>query len=168
MDRPFKVGELIDLDGETCRVEKIGLRTTSLLNLLDNEKIILPNSMVASTKISNITQPNGKRILSISIGVAYGTDIQKAESLMLQVANAHPMILKDNDNKPYIRFSEFGDSAINLSLFVTVDEVLYQWKALSDIREGIYKQFNQEKIEIPFPQSDIHIKSDSTLAVKNS
>jgi small-conductance mechanosensitive channel len=160
LDRPFKIGDLVELDtGETCEIKKIGLRTTTMLNTTDNELIILPNNDVANKKVVNITAMDGKRTILVEVGVAYGTDVQKVKDILLGIAKKHPDILQEPPDAPYVRLAKFGDSSIDFKLFPTVDDARKQWRVGSELREAIDKRFKEENIEIPFPQSVVTFKS---------
>jgi small-conductance mechanosensitive channel len=161
LDRPFKIGDLVELDsGETCEIKKIGLRATTMLNTSDNEMIILPNNDVANKKVVNISAMNGIRTLTIEVGVAYGTDVEKVKRVLLGIANAHPDIIKEGPDKPYTRLAKFNDSSIDFKLCPTVDDARKQWRVGSELREAIDKRFKEEGIEIPFPQSVVSFKSN--------
>jgi MscS family membrane protein len=166
LDRPFKIGDLVELDtGETCEIRKIGLRTTTMLNTTDNELVILPNNDVANKKVVNITAMDGKRTILVEVGVAYGTDVQKVKEILLDIARKQPDVLQEAPDAPYVRLSKFGDSSIDFKLFPTVDDARKQWRVGSDIREAIDRRFKEEKIEIPFPQSVVSIKNSTETVI---
>jgi len=159
-DRPFKVGDLILMDdGDYCRVEHIGMRSTKLYNTFDHDMIIVPNNKIANEKVTNLTLPDNKIKVNLSIGIGYKSDVQKAKQIMLDAANKNPAIINDEDDrKPIVRLAEFEDSAIKLKLFAWVYEIDSQWRVGGEIREEILKRFKEEKIDIPFPQRVIHME----------
>jgi len=159
-DRPFKVGDLVLMqNGDYCRVEKIGMRSTKLYNTFDHDVIILPNSKIANEMVVNLTEPDNKMKVKVTVGVSYDTDIKKAKSIMLDVANTHPDVLQDDDRKPFARLVEFADSAINIKLYTWVNHLDNQWRVGGEIREEIWTRFQEEGIEIPFPQRVIHMEN---------
>ncbi len=159
-DRPFKVGDLITLDsGEIVEVKKIGLRSTTLYNGGNNEIIVLPNNDIANKKVINQTRPDGRRKITIEVGVAYGTEVAKVKEILYDIAIHHPHVLKDEGKEPIIRLAEFADSSINFKMFAWVDDINNQWSTASDIREEVDKRFREAGIEIPFPQQVVYYKN---------
>ncbi|MBC7108113.1 MAG: mechanosensitive ion channel [Methanomassiliicoccales archaeon] len=159
VDRPFKVGDLILMeDGEVCEVRKIGLRSITLYDIFKHSNIIIPNNEIANKKIINIVQPDRKYKRSVTVGVAYGSDVKKVESILLQAALEHPNVLKDEEHAPVVRFEDFGDSALIFTIYFWVDDVRNQWKATSDIRKKIDEKFREAGIEIPFPQRTVWLR----------
>ncbi|MCK4266947.1 MAG: mechanosensitive ion channel family protein, partial [Thermoplasmata archaeon] len=161
-DRPFKVGDLVLMEnGDYCRVEHIGMRSTKLYNTFDHDVIILPNSKIANEKVINLTEPDNMMKVKVTVGVAYGTDIDRAKEIMLEAANAHPDILQDEGRAPFARMVEFGDSALDLKLYTWVNHLDNQWRVGSELREAILHRFEDEGIEIPFPQHVVHMERDT-------
>lgn len=154
VDRPFLEGDLIQLDeGDVCEVKQIGMRSCKLYSIYENIMIIMPNTKLASGRIVNLTAPDIKIKIKIRIGVAYGTDIDKVQEILLDIAKKHPHVLKDTeDHHPFVLFTDFGDNSLNFMLGVWIDSVYSRGRIKSDIHSEIYKKFNAEGIEIPFPQ----------------
>jgi MscS family membrane protein len=158
-DRPFKVGDLILMDGgDYCRVEHIGMRSTKLYNTFDHDMIIVPNNKIANEKVTNLTLPDIQMKVQVEIGIDYKSDIKKAKQIMLDAANKNPGVIHDEDKKPLVRLTEFEESAIKLKLFAWVFELDSQWRVGGELREEIITQFRAEGIEIPFPQRVIHME----------
>jgi MscS family membrane protein len=158
-DRPIKVGDTILVDGAYCRVEKIGLRTTWLYNRFDHDIIIFPNNDMAGSKIVNLTEPDNKFKAKAAVGVAYGSDLEQVEKIMLEAIRKQPgVILDDPDRVPFFRFQEFGDSSLNCKVTAWIHDIFDQWKIAHNTRLEIYKRFNEEGIEIPFPQRVVHME----------
>ena len=158
-DRPFKVGDLVLMgNGDYCRVEKIGMRSTKLYNTFDHDVIILPNSKIANEKVINLTEPDNKMKVKVTIGVDYDTDIQKAKKIMLDVANKHTDVINAEDRDPFVRLVDFGDSSINLKLYTWVYHLDDQWRVGGEMREEIFELFKKEGIDIPFPQRVVHMQ----------
>ena len=168
LDRPFKIGDLIFLEGgEYCRVESVGMRSTKLYSIFDHELIILPNNTIANQKIINIVKPDARIRKKIEVGVAYGSDLEKVQYIMYQSAKQHPNVVDEPGYEPQVRFVGFGDSSLDFIMYVWIDEVLNQWEVMSDIRLEIDARFRKEQVTIPFPQRTIwlnHVKQEKTKA----
>ncbi len=156
IDRSVQVGDIIELEGKIGRVEEIKLRTTRAVTI-DNKVLIIPNHQYLTNSLYNWTQ-NGKTTReSVSVGVAYGSDVNLVKSLLLQAAKSHEMVLKHP--APIVLFENFGDSALEFRLIFTLNDSFIGVIPKSDIRFEIDKLFREHNITIPFPQRDIHIIS---------
>jgi MscS family membrane protein len=156
LDRPFKIGDIILLEsGEYCQVENVGMRSTKLYSIFDHELVILPNNSLANQKIINLVQPDNRIKVRLNIGVAYGSDVKKVMGILSSVSLDHENVVKDAGLEPVVRFSDFADSSLNFILIVWVDDVMNQWKVLSDLREKIDVMFKENGVEIPFPQRTV-------------
>ena len=160
-DRPFKVGDLVLMEnGDYCRVEKIGMRSTKLYNTFDHDMIILPNSKIANEKVINLTEPDNKMKIKVIMGVAYDTDLDRAKNIMLTAGQNHPDVMQDDGHSPFVRVVEFADSSINIKLYGWVHHLDDQWRVASELKEEIFHTFNKVGIEIPFPQHVIHMEKE--------
>ena len=161
-DRPYEVGDFINLDtGERGQVTQIGLRSTRLLTQ-DDVEISVPNSVMGNAKIINESGgPYQKFRIRIKVGVAYGSDIDKVDQVLVEVAEAHPEICKTPT--PRTRFRAFGTSSLDFELLAWVQEPVLRGRLEHELNRGVYKAFNDAGIVIPFPQQDIHIKNPSEL-----
>jgi small-conductance mechanosensitive channel len=156
IDRPFKIGDVIYLEpGEYCRVENVGMRSTRLYSIFDHELVIMPNNAVANQKIINIVKPDAKIRKKFKIGVAYGSDLKKVMNILFEASKKHPNVIKEKEFEPIIRLSEFGESSIDFTVILWIDEVMNQWKVVSDLLFEIEEQFKKENITIPFPQRTV-------------
>lgn len=156
LDKSVRVGDLIYLDTNTRgTVEKIGLRSTKI-KTADNELIILPNSKIADSIIQNIALPEPKSRVVIPFSVAYGSNIEKVKSTVLKeiknikTCSKHP--------EPTIHFIEMGASSLNFKAFFFVDTYDHRPAAIDEANTKIYNALNKNKIEMPFPQLDVHLK----------
>ncbi len=155
IDRPFRVGDRIQLpSGEIGDVYEIGLRSTKILDF-DNNMIINPNGDLIKTKIINYSYPENHSRVSVDVGVAYGTDLARAKSIMVGLARQHPDVLKDPGPEAFT--TALGDSAINLRLVGRTDDFRKRFRIETLLREQIYDSFNREKIDIPFPQRVVRV-----------
>lgn len=158
LDRPFKVGDYIVLDqGERGAVVSIGLRSTRI-ETRDHIQIIIPNAIIASSKIVNESAPEPNFRVRIPITVAYGSDIDLVQKTLMEVARGNANIVKEQE--PKVRFRRFGDSALEFELLCWATEPAARGLTIHEINCEIYKRFREEGITIPFPQRDVHIHTD--------
>ncbi|AFZ52888.1 mechanosensitive ion channel domain-containing protein [Cyanobacterium aponinum UTEX 3222] len=150
--RPFKIGDLIDGGGSFGIVEEIGLFNTTI-KTLDNLTIIIPNDKIRNEKIINYSLKPIRRVdLVVSIG--YGDDIDKAKQLVKEILSNDSRILADPAFT--IHLFELADSSVNFAVRPWVKTSDY-WDTYCDLTETIKKRFDEEGINIPFPQRDVHI-----------
>jgi len=163
-DRPFEVGDAIILpDGDWYGVRRVGIRSTQLFRYKDATIVTIPNNKLANEKISNFSSPKDKARIAFKIGVAYGSDPEQVKEILHEVVNSSEHIVLDNDSlKPIIQFEEFGDSSLNFFVLVWVKDRSYQYRidAKDYLNTQIYKRFNEEGIDIPFPQTTVHLKRE--------
>jgi len=161
-DTPFKTGDYINLDGgERGWVKTIGLRSTRIMTR-DDIEITLPNSLIANSKIINESGGGAeKERVRISISIAYGTDIDKVRSILMEISTDSENICKIPD--PRVRFRSFGDSGLIFELLFWIEKPEDRGRIIDEINSIIYKKFNNENIQIPFPQRTIHIEKKDSL-----
>ncbi len=156
-ERPVKVGDRIEVDDVNGKVISVGARST-IVRTNDNITIIVPNSKFISENVINWNYENNIVRFRIPIGVAYESDIPFVKKLLLEVADANPDVLQDPG--PTVRLMKFGDSSIDLELRVWSGAKLHRKGLLtSDINFAIWEKFRENDIEIPFPQTDLHLRS---------
>jgi len=157
-DKPFKIGDYIILDqGERGEVVSIGIRSTRI-KTRDDIMITIPNSIIANSKIINESAPIPKSRTRVSVSIAYGSDIDMVEKILLEIASGNDNV--SMEPLPRVRFRAFGDSALNFELLCWTNEPALRGKTIHELNSGIYKRFNSEGIKIPFPQRDIHMYRD--------
>ncbi len=157
-DSPYKLGDYIVLEsGERGEVTHIGIRSTRILTRSDVE-ITIPNAIMGNTKITNETAgPHKKYRIRIQIACAYGEDVARVRKALMDIAEAADNI--ERDPAPRVRFRTFGDSGLNFELLCWVAEPVLRGKVSDSLNEAVYNKFLAEKIEIPFPQRDVNIRS---------
>lgn len=159
VDRPLKVGDYIQIsDGKKGYVEEIGWRTTRIRSW-QNELVIIPNSKLAETVITNYNLPTNEMVLTEEIGVSYNSDIDKVKKVLTEVAKK---ILKTaegviKDVEPTIKLQSFDDSCIKFKVIMRVKERKHLFSVGPVLREEIFKAFRSNKISIPYPQMDVHL-----------
>jgi small-conductance mechanosensitive channel len=160
-EAPVALGDRVEVGGAIGRVTEINLRSTTIITS-DNICIIVPNSNLITGTVINWSHGDPTVRTRLPVGVAYGTDVERLRQLLLEVAAADPDILKNP--APEVLFVGYGDSAINFELAVwssmMVDKPL---RFKSRIYYAIHKTLEANKIEIPFPQRDLHIRSGSVV-----
>jgi small-conductance mechanosensitive channel len=158
-ERTVEVGAVVDIAGTVGKVRKIGLRT-SIVETRDNQAIIVPNSKLIVDIVNNWNHNDNKVRFNISLGVAYGSDMTLVRQLLLKCAFEHPAVL--TEPHPFVRFIDFGDSALKVELHFWSDELMPIENVKSDIRFAIHQTFQDNGISFPFPQRDIWIRKDSS------
>ena len=143
---------VITAAGETGVVETINIFST-MLRTGDNQEIVIPNSQIYNNTIKNITARETRRI-DLVIGIGYGDSIAKAKTLLNEIINSDPGVLKDP--APTILVLDLADSSINLAVRPWVKAADY-WTVRSDLLQAIKERFESNGITIPFPQRDLHI-----------
>jgi small-conductance mechanosensitive channel len=154
LDQSVHVGDIIELDGKIGRVENIKLRTTRAVTI-DNKVLIIPNHLYLTNSLYNWTENGTETREFVTVGVAYGSDVQLVKKLLLQAASKHPSVLKLPE--PLVYFINFGDSSLDFKLVFTLNNSFEAGIPKSDIRFEIDKLFRENNITIPFPQRDIHM-----------
>ena len=155
-DRPFKVGDRIQLEsGEIGNVLEIGIRSTRV-KTFDETAIVIPNSIIANSKIINYNQPEAKIKLKMKINTAYGSDIEKVKKTLLNIANKIEGIEKDP--APSVHFTNLGDYALEFLVIMWVDSPEHQFAAKTKMNEEVYNRFNKEGILIPFPTQSVYLE----------
>lgn len=153
--RPIDIGEVVEVAGRTGKVRNIGLMGTELLTA-DNKLITIPNKLVWGSIIVNYTRMPTRRV-DVDVGVAYGTDLDRAIKLAVELMKSHPKVLSDPE--PSVVITALADSSINLQLRAWAKTEDY-WTVRGDLTKGIYELYTREGIEIPFPQLDVHLKNE--------
>ncbi len=153
--RPAAVDDVIELEGVIGRVVRISSYAT-VVRTLDNLMVIIPNSNMLEGHLINWTVGDRRVRLSLPVGVAYGSDVEKARELLLEVSAGHSRLLRYP--APIVRFDDFGDSSLLLTLMPWTDDPDHRFITLSDLRFEIDKMFRASGIEISFPQRDLNIR----------
>lgn len=157
--RPFNVGDYVQMAGTEGSVENINIFTTKLLTP-DNKSVIVPNSRVLESNIVNFSS-TGERRVDMVFGIGYDDDVNQAQRILEQIAAADQRILHDKETR--IALSELADSSVNFIVRPWVKTADY-WDVLFDFNVQVKKQFDENGISIPYPQSDVHLIQ--TQAVK--
>ena len=159
-DAPYKIGDFVLLDtGERGRVTHIGLRSTRMLTR-DDVEITIPNAVMGNSKITNESGgPYEKERIRVKVGVAYGTDVDRVEELLISIAVSHPEIMREPE--PRVRFRAFGESSLDFELLGWIQEPVLRGRLRHLLCKEIYKAFAEEGIEIPYPKRDVYLHGDA-------
>ncbi len=156
LERPVKVGDRLEVNDVWGDVKRISLRTT-LIETPDNIAIIVPNSKLLENEVINYSYGDSKIRLRIPVGIAYGSDCDKATALLLEVAGKNDRTL--NNPPPKVWFREFGESSLNFMLLCWIPHATQKFDIISELNYAIDRSFRDNNIEIPFPQRDLHLRS---------
>ncbi|WP_222984729.1 mechanosensitive ion channel family protein [Flagellimonas meishanensis] len=154
IDKSLQVGDVVDVDGKVGKIFEIKLRTTRAITR-DDKIIIIPNHKFISDIMYNYTQNHKTTRESVTVGVAYGSDVALVTQILEEVAAEQRQVLKTP--KPFVLFDDFGDSALLFSLNFYTNDSFGDPKIKSEMRYKIDARFRENKVTIPFPQRDVHI-----------
>lgn len=153
--RPFNVGDYIQGAGETGTIETIGIFYTHMLTT-DNKRTLIPNGTLVNGIITNYTAQKMRRV-DLTFGVGYEDDIRKVKAILYEMINNEERILKDPE--PFVGVSELADSSVNFIVKAWTKTEDY-WTVYYDLLEKVKIRFDEENINIPYPQMDVHLKND--------
>jgi len=155
-ERPVRIGDVVTIDNVTGSVSRIQIRATTITDW-DRKEYIVPNKEFVTGKLLNWTLSDKTNRIVVKLGVAYGTDTERAMSLLQEIADEHPLIMKDPP--PVVGFEGFGDSTLDLVLRCFLANLDNRLKVTTQLHVQIDRQFKDAGIEIAFPQRDLHIRS---------
>jgi small-conductance mechanosensitive channel len=160
--RPIAVKDVIEVGGLMGEVKDISTRSVTI-ETLDGRLVLIPNSEILTSKVINWTLGPAYVWVNLEVGVAYGSDTRLVQKLLMEVAEAHPKVIKTP--APSVRFQHFGSSSLDFSLWVAVADPLTRKAILSDLRYAVDDVFRQHGIVIAFPQQDIHLRPEIETAL---
>ena len=155
-ERPIKVGDWVVASSGEGIVKSISVRSTEI-ETFDRASVIVPNSELISSSVKNLTHKNKIGRVVVPVGIAYGSDAKKVRELLLKIAADNSVILSYPE--PFVYFKKFGASSLDMELRVFIRDVSKSPIIRNDLRFEILDVFRKEKIEIPFPQHDLHLRS---------
>lgn len=167
IERPVRVGDIIETDGLKGSVENIGARST-IIKSMDNTHYVVPNSSFLEKNVLNWTLSDDVVRTKVNVGVAYGSPVRKVEELLKKSVSNNERILKYPE--PLVLFADFGDNSLNFEIYfwTKVINVMQLRMLESYVRFQIDELFNENNIVIAFPQRDIHLDTSSPLKIEVS
>lgn len=166
IERPIKIGDRIIVGGTEGFVRKISIRSTQI-KTMSRSDVIVPNSELISAQVTNLMFKDYNTRIVVKVGVAYNSDVELVEKIIYKVADEHPEVIHDDEaNKPLVLFTAFGDNALNFELWCVIKDVNKKYLVPSEMNFALNKEFKKHKIDIPYPQHDLHIRNwpDMTIA----
>ncbi len=154
-ERPIKVGDWVVVGGEEGHVRRISVRSTEI-ETFDKANVIVPNSYFITETVKNWTLHNNTGRIIIPVGVDYSSDPSKVKDVLLQVARANGHVM--TDPAPFVYFEDFGSDALSFKLYAFVYNINSSLGVRTDLRIAIMKAFREAGIEMPYRQTDIHMK----------
>jgi potassium efflux system protein len=162
-ERPFTVGDTVTVGDIHGTVTRIQIRATTILDW-DRKELIVPNKEFITGRLINWSLSDSIIRIKIPVGIAYGSDTELAEQLLLEAAQANPLVLKSPAPQPV--FLSFGDNSLNFELRVFIKSIDDWIPMLHAMNRSIDKEFRQAGITIAFPQRDVHLDATSPLEVR--
>jgi len=162
LERPIKVGDRIMVGNQEGDVVEINMRSTTI-RTLNNVAVIVPNSEFVSAKLENWSYGDETVRMDVNVGVSYESDLETVIRSLREVAAEHPEVLKKP--APDVLLTGFGDSAWNMRLRVWLGDSQRHLEVQSEINCAIVRKFQQNRVEIPFPQRDLHVRSPLPLPI---
>ncbi|HAN97795.1 MAG TPA: hypothetical protein DCQ98_10360 [Planctomycetaceae bacterium] len=156
LERPCRVGDVVTVDGVTGVVTRIQMRATTVTNF-DQQELIVPNKEFVTGKLLNWTLSSSVNRVVITIGVAYGSDVEQVTQLLGDAARANPNVMKDP--APSVTFEKFGASSLEFTLRFHLPSLDLRLSTLHDVNTTIDRRCREAGIEIAFPQQDLHLRS---------
>jgi potassium-dependent mechanosensitive channel len=159
-ERPVRIGDYVTIGDISGTVTRIQIRATTLLDL-DNKEILIPNQELVTLQVTNWTLANPVTRLIIKVGIAYGSDTEKAHKIMLETIRKNPNVLKNPE--PTVLFLGFGDSSLDFELRSFLRDFTQRFIVSHELHMAIDAALRAADIEIAFPQRDLHIKNPDAL-----
>ncbi len=163
-ERPIRIGDTVTVGGIEGTVTRIRIRATTI-EAWDKRELVIPNKEFITGQLINWTLSNEIMRVVVAVGIAYGSDVEKAIRLLKDITGKNPEILEEPPAK--IIFKEFGDSALILEVRAFVNGLPNYLPTLTALNLDINRTFKEENLEIAFPQRDLHIRSSNVpISVK--
>lgn len=159
-ERSIREGDIIEFEGRVARVQHMGIRATIAVTL-DDEDIIVPNSILAQSAVKNLTLTENLYRLRVKVGVAYATDLDRAVEVLSAAAESIPW--RAMERSPVVLLLEFGASSVDFEVSVWTQDVWGLRRGQSDLRRALWRALRDAKITIPFPQLDVHLAEAAPL-----
>ncbi len=156
VERPVAVGDFVEIGDLRGYITAINLRSTTIRSR-ENNVVLVPNSDLASTRVTNLTLSDARVRLNVDVGVSYDSNLDRVRQIILECTSANPQVL--DDPEPRVLLMNFGDSSVDFTLWAWVRDADMALVIAPELRQQIWDAFLEHDIEIPFPQQDLHIRS---------
>jgi small-conductance mechanosensitive channel len=156
LEQPVRKGDFVRIGETLGTVDDIGLRATHVITR-DGVSFIVPNSALITANVVNHSRPTLDFRVRIAVGVAYGSDMPLVQETLIAVASGHREVLAQPP--PEVRFESFASSSLEMSVLFWIENPRDDLRIASEIRFAINAAFREKKIEMPFPQQDVHVRS---------
>ena len=150
--KPFKIGDYIEAAGESGTVTEISVMYTEIITF-DNKRITIPNGSLTNSVIENYSSEDTRRV-DLTFNTSYANDVDAVKEVIMKVVENHPAILKTPE--PFVRLSAHKDSSLEYAVRVWCKSADY-WDVYFDLMEMVKKAFDENGVQIPYPQVDVHI-----------
>jgi len=155
-ERPISVGDRVQVGDKEGDVTEISIRST-MIRTLNNISIIVPNTEFVENDVVNYSHGDTTFRLDINVGVSYSSDLDTVLKALNEIAEEHPKVLKNP--KHQVHLTNFGDSSWDMQLRVWIPNVKERYILRNEMNQAIVRKFKEHKIEIPFPQRDLHLRT---------
>jgi small-conductance mechanosensitive channel len=156
LERPVAVGDFVEVAGLQGHITAINLRSTTI-RTRDNNVVLVPNSDLAASIVTNLTISDPKVRVTVNVGVSYSSDLALVRDILQRAARENEHVLEDPE--PRIYLMDFGSSSVDFVLYAWVKDAETAIFAGPELRLQIWDAFKEHDVEIPFPQTDLHIRS---------
>ncbi|VXC07921.1 Mechanosensitive ion channel [Flavobacterium sp. 9R] len=156
-EKPINLDDIVEVGGQTGKMKSIGIRS-SVITTWDGADVIIPNGDLLSQHLVNWTMGSNRRRFEIDLGVAYGSDLNEVKTILIEVLMQHELVLKNP--APMVWVTKFNDSSIDFAVKYWVPHFNFGNDVRNDLIIAIDVAFKANGIEIPFPQQDLHIRSN--------
>jgi potassium efflux system protein len=162
-ERPIRVGDIVTVGDTDGVVTKIRIRATTIRNW-DRKELLVPNKEFVTGRLLNWSLSDQMTRVVVVVGLAYGSDVDKALALMREAAHEHEHVL--DDPAPILSFEGFGDNSLTLILRAYLSSIDHRIATITDLHKAINRKFADAGIVIAFPQRDLHLDTSGPLQVE--
>ena len=163
IERPVRVGDVVTVGDASGTVARVQIRATTI-RTWDRQELLVPNKEFITSRVLNWSLSDEIVRIFMTVGVAYGSDVEKALRLIEEAATEHPAVI--TDPAPLVTFETFGDNSLNLGLRCFIDNLAIRLDTRTDLHTAINRKFSEAGIVIAFPQRDLHLDTASPLEVR--
>ena len=162
-EQPIRVGDVVTVGNTSGRVTKIRIRATTIRDF-DRRELLVPNKEFITQQLLNWSLSDQVTRSTVEVGVAYGTDLDKALAIVREAAQQHPVIV--NDPEPIVTFEEFGDNSLLIRVRYFLDQMDTRLVTSSELMLDINRRLNKAGIVVAFPQRDVHLDTSEPLEIR--